>query len=101
MCSHQTGWTRLEIGYSTEVSRAPTPHIETHPEDVNASSLPSAPPPDVPEDGDLPSLAVRVLCTDVTRHLDGVHRQKGGIGSQGYDEKQKDLRSFFGGGASE
>ena len=67
------------------------------------SSLPAEPPRDQPIRGDLPPLSVRILCTDVTTHLDGVHRQKGGIGSQGYDEKQKDLRAFFagGGGTSE
>jgi hypothetical protein len=44
---------------------------------------------------DLPS--VRILCTNVTTHLDGVHRQKGGIGSQGYDSKQRGIRDFFSG----
>jgi hypothetical protein len=39
----------------------------------------------------------RVLCTNVTTHLDGVHRQKGGIGSAGFDAKQSDLRAFFSG----
>ncbi|KAH9850118.1 phosphoglycerate mutase-like protein [Lenzites betulinus] len=48
-------------------------------------------------DGDPPKLQVRV--TDVNRHehLAEVKRQKGGIGSAGYDPKQKDIRAFFGG----
>jgi hypothetical protein len=46
-------------------------------------------------------LFVRILCADVTTHLDGVHRQRGGIGSQGFDEKQSDLRKFFGGGGGD
>ena len=43
----------------------------------------------------LPSVSIQ--CTDVTTHLDGVHRQKGGIGSQGYDSKQRNIRDFFAG----
>lgn len=39
-----------------------------------------------------------MLCSDVTDHLQGVVRQKGGLGSQSYDEKQEDIRKFFGGG---
>ncbi|KAI3607682.1 phosphoglycerate mutase family protein [Moniliophthora roreri] len=41
-----------------------------------------------------------VSITDVNRHdhLNSVERQKGGIGSTAYDPKQKDIRSFFGGG---
>jgi hypothetical protein len=72
--------------------------LKTDPEGV-------VPPSSVPKEA--PSLkpagsplAVRILCSDVTKHLDGVHRQKGGIGSQGFDEKQKDLRAFFGGGGT-
>ncbi|OBZ71592.1 hypothetical protein A0H81_08444 [Grifola frondosa] len=49
---------------------------------------------------DEPPLAIRV--TDFNRHdhLHGVARQKGGIGSAGYDPKQQDIRAFFGGGES-
>jgi hypothetical protein len=32
--------------------------------------------------------------------LEGVHRQKGGIGSSSFDANQSDLRKFFGGGAN-
>jgi hypothetical protein len=46
-------------------------------------------------DVQLPS--VSILCTDVTTHLEGVHRQKGGIGSQGFDSKQRNIRDFFSG----
>ncbi|KAI8994145.1 phosphoglycerate mutase-like protein [Trametes punicea] len=48
-------------------------------------------------DSDPPKLQVRV--TDVNRHehLAKVERQKGGIGSAGYDPKQQDIRAFFGG----
>lgn len=46
-------------------------------------------------------LTVRILLENDTRHLDGLRRQRGGIGSQSYDEKQKDLRAFFGGAKSD
>lgn len=49
----------------------------------------------------LPPLHVKIVCSDVTTHLDGLQRQKGGIGSAGFDEKQKDIRSFFGGAQAE
>ena len=49
----------------------------------------------------LEPLAVRILCADVAKHLDGIRRQRGGLGRQGFDEKQKDLRAFFGGGGAE
>lgn len=49
----------------------------------------------------LPPLIVSTLCTDVTTHLEGVQRQGGGIGSTGFDEKQKDIRAFFGGAQAE
>ncbi|KAI0333657.1 phosphoglycerate mutase-like protein [Cubamyces sp. BRFM 1775] len=44
-----------------------------------------------------PKLQVKV--TDVNRHehLADVARQKGGIGREGFDPKQRDIRAFFGG----
>ncbi|WVQ93756.1 hypothetical protein IAU59_000833 [Kwoniella sp. CBS 9459] len=99
-----TGWTKAEIGYTDEFSRTTTPSLITNPSGPTSPS--SSPPPTSsnPSDEtteaekDLPSLEVRILCTDVTKHLEGVHRQKGGIGSTGFDEKQGDIRKFFGGG---
>ena len=71
----------------------------TDPKGPNSpSSEPKEPPPLDQVSASLPKLSVRILCTDVTKHLDGIHRQKGGIGRQGYDSTQKDLRKFFGGG---
>ncbi|WWC58204.1 uncharacterized protein I303_100740 [Kwoniella dejecticola CBS 10117] len=95
-----TGWTRAEIGYIDEFSRAPTPaNISTDPSGpVSPSSSPASPPPLEEDDDLLPGLTMRILCTDVTKHLEGVHRQKGGIGSTGFDDKQGDIRKFFGGG---
>ncbi|WWC85877.1 uncharacterized protein L201_000744 [Kwoniella dendrophila CBS 6074] len=100
-----TGWTRAELGYIDEFSRTPTPaNVTTNPSGPNSpSSSPGSPPPLVEEDDEGllgPGLTMRILCTDVTTHLQGVHRQKGGIGSTGFDEKQGDIRKFFGGGGN-
>jgi hypothetical protein len=55
---------------------------------------------ETPESDRLQPLVIRILCADVTTHLEGVHRQKGGIGSSSFDANQSDLRKFFGGGAN-
>ena len=74
--------------------------MATYPEPpVPVSSVPATDPPEAPMDDTLRPLFVRITATDVTTHLEGVTRQKGGVGSSGYDEKQKDIRAFFGGGA--
>ncbi|KAK8845520.1 hypothetical protein IAR55_006235 [Kwoniella newhampshirensis] len=94
-----TGWTRAEVGYADETNSTVPANLTTHPlGPVSPSSSPAAPPLDQPVDKSLSPLYIRVICTDITTHLDGVYRQKGGIGSQGYDEKQGDIRKFFGGG---
>lgn len=46
---------------------------------------------------DLPPLEVRVTDLNRNEHTTDIIRQKGGIGSQRHDPKQKDIRSFFGG----
>ncbi|ORY34216.1 histidine phosphatase superfamily [Naematelia encephala] len=93
-----TGWTRMEVGYADETPLPPSKGLTTSP---STSQQPSSVPPTSPPrtSSALPKLNVRIFSTDVTKHLDGVHRQKGGIGSQGFDEKQKDLRAFFSGAA--
>jgi hypothetical protein len=75
----QTGWTRVEVGYAGEVPNG-------EPFSADAASL-RVPIP----------FTVETLCWDVTSHLEGVHRQGGGIGSAAFDEKQKSIRDFFGG----
>ncbi|GLB38344.1 putative phosphoglycerate mutase-like protein [Lyophyllum shimeji] len=40
-------------------------------------------------------LRVRIVQYNACGHLDGLVRQKGGIGSAAYDPNQKDIRSFF------
>jgi hypothetical protein len=87
----QTGWTRLELGYEEELSRAPTPHIDTHPKDVSKSSVPTAAPPGTPGDDELPRLVARVLLTDVTDHLSGLQVPENGVA------QDSDVRAFFSG----
>lgn len=92
---------KILIVVQEEVFRVPTPVLRSEPDSpVPPSSKPSDPPPSTPLDSHLEPLDLRILCIDVTEHLDGIHRQRGGIGSQGYDEKQKDLRAFFSGKTS-
>ncbi|OWZ70806.1 hypothetical protein AYX14_03780 [Cryptococcus neoformans] len=96
-----TGWTKAEVGYADEARTETTTQISTDPSGpVSPSSAPSAPPPSTPNPDNLEPLVIKVLCSDVTDHLKGVIRQKGGLGSQSYDEKQEDIRKFFGGGGA-
>ncbi|KAK1926076.1 histidine phosphatase superfamily [Papiliotrema laurentii] len=97
-----TGWTRSEIGYAEEAVQVSSPDLETHPSGpLSPTSVPDDPPPmETPESDRLQPLVIRILCADVTTHLEGVHRQKGGIGSSSFDANQSDLRKFFGGGAN-
>ncbi|EIW67919.1 hypothetical protein TREMEDRAFT_33028, partial [Tremella mesenterica DSM 1558] len=93
-----TGWTKLEVGYADESPDSLPQHMETHPRTpISPSSEPSEPPP-AHDRGELPPLSVKIVCTDITTHLDNVQRPPGGLGRQGYDEKQADIRKFFSGG---
>ncbi|ORX34765.1 histidine phosphatase superfamily [Kockovaella imperatae] len=95
-----TGWTRLELGYEDEMTNPHDADLKTNPDPAVTPSSRPAEPPEVDENQvQLPRLNVRIISTDVTKHLDGIHRQKGGIGSQGFDSSQKDLRAFFSGGS--
>ncbi|KAH8925596.1 phosphoglycerate mutase-like protein [Atractiella rhizophila] len=46
---------------------------------------------------ELPLLSVQLVCQNQHTHLNGLVRQKGGIGSCAHDEKQTKLSDFFGG----
>ena len=45
----------------------------------------------------LPKISIRQTHTNITTHLDGLKRTKGGVGSQSYDARQKNLKQFFSG----
>lgn len=72
----QTGWNRYEIGYIGEQSASRIP----------LAQLPALPP-----------LEVDTMALDVTAHLDGIKRQRGGIGSAGFDDKQQSIKKFLSG----
>ena len=45
-------------------------------------------------------LNVQLLASNIAAHLEGLTRQKGGIGSTAYDSSQKSIKDFFSGGHS-
>ncbi|BGP18404.1 hypothetical protein JCM10213_005966 [Rhodosporidiobolus nylandii] len=65
---------------------------------------PSLPPP-WPQAGDLshpmPRLRHRLVAFNQNEHLVGLKRTGAGVGSAGWDEKQRGLKEFFKGGAEE
>jgi hypothetical protein len=48
----------------------------------------------------LPKVIIKQTHTNVTSHLDGLKRTKGGVGSEQFDARQKSLRDFFSGAQS-
>ncbi|KAG8925806.1 hypothetical protein FRC02_009390 [Tulasnella sp. 418] len=48
----------------------------------------------------LPSIIAKVVAVNQYDHLEGIIRQKGGIGSAAHDDKQKAITDFFGGGGA-
>lgn len=94
--------TSVLIKQDEAASRHAYESVETNPSGPQSpSTRPATAPPTSQSYGKGPPLSVRMLCSDVTKHLDGVHRQKGGIGRQGFDEKQQTLRKFFSGGGGD
>ncbi|GAA6048670.1 hypothetical protein JCM3770_002011 [Rhodotorula araucariae] len=47
----------------------------------------------------VPRMRHRVVALNQVAHLEGLKRTKGGVGSAQWDERQKGLKEFFGGGA--
>lgn len=77
-------------------------------EDVKAlyPTLPDVPdrhatlPPAWPEDAPTPRIRVKSVAANQAEHLVGLERTKGGVGSGAWDEKQRKLENFFGGGGA-
>lgn len=97
-----TAWTRIEVGYEDESEPGRTTTVAgTADEQTRQTSNPSAVPASAPSlnrpAGGLPNLNVKILCTNVSTHLDGLKRQGGGIGSSAYDSTQRGIRDFFSG----
>lgn len=95
----QTGWTRFVLtlppNFHTPTSPLPDPPLP----DIFAPELPPhyhevlAPQP-------LPQVTIKQTHANVTTHLDGLKRTKGGVGSEQYDARQKSLRDFFSGAST-
>jgi hypothetical protein len=45
-------------------------------------------------------VTIKQTHANVTTHLDGLKRTKGGVGSEQYDARQKSLRDFFSGAST-
>ncbi|OJT14672.1 hypothetical protein TRAPUB_8725 [Trametes pubescens] len=87
-----TAWTRVTV----DVKVSPAFHVTLLSTDPCLKGAKEGEPLDFP-DNDPPKLQVRVTDFNRHEHLDAVKRQKGGVGSAGYDPKQQDIRAFFGG----
>lgn len=95
----QTGWTRFVLSlppnFHSPSSSLPDPPLP----DILAAHLPAhyhevlGPHP-------LPQVTIKQTHANVTTHLDGLKRTKGGVGSEQYDARQKSLRDFFSGASS-
>ncbi|KAG8873751.1 hypothetical protein FRB97_006455 [Tulasnella sp. 331] len=110
-----TAWTRLVIGmkgetliYVKEAMKEPSSSSAAAMQDdtgaIIADEVGSANPPLTEGEDGQPDAAKEILAKVVAvnqyAHLEGVIRQKGGIGSLAHDEKQKAITDFFGGGGS-
>ncbi|KIO33431.1 hypothetical protein M407DRAFT_241045 [Tulasnella calospora MUT 4182] len=106
-----TAWSRLVIGMEGEKLEydGEELHVEVgspHNEGVDdgeklADAVESANPPTPEIEKREPrhkEIVVKVVSVNQYTHLDGVVRQKGGIGSMAHDDTQKAITDFFGGG---
>ncbi|CAD6582752.1 MAG: hypothetical protein CYPHOPRED_002114 [Cyphobasidiales sp. Tagirdzhanova-0007] len=95
-----TGWTRLVLSLPPHAaSSLPEPLIPP-------LTSPDLPPPLPLNDlftstststTTLPRPSLRTTHTNITTHLSGLKRTKGGVGSEAFDARQKSLRDFFSG----
>ncbi|KAG8900709.1 hypothetical protein FRB99_005802 [Tulasnella sp. 403] len=106
-----TAWTRLVISMVGEKleydAEAMKPKADTNvgneAQDTGAQiaqAVEDANPPLSPTSGEGKEIVVEVVEVNQSSHLEGLVRQKGGIGSMAHDEKQREITEFFGGGGS-
>jgi len=108
-----TGWTRLVIGMrgenleSVDVNarelRSDTPDALKDTGAQMATAVETASPLDTSmevETEGQKELVARIVAVNRHSHLEGIVRQKGGIGSMAYDENQQAITDFFGGGGN-
>lgn len=100
-----TGWTRLVLSFPSNflgnANALPDPILPglTSPELPPVYNAATGSKPDNPVSS-LPKITIRKTHINVVTHLEGLKRTKGGVGSEGFDARQKSLRDFFAGGGS-
>lgn len=102
-----TGWSRSELMLITPTSTSTSSiasdiaatHPATHRLALDSITTPGVLPPPLKEEH-AATFHIRVVALNQTEHMEGLVRQKGGIGSSGHDAKQMKLESFFGGGGA-
>lgn len=95
----QTGWTRFVLSLPPNFHSPSSPLPDPPIPDILATEL----PPHYHEvlgPQALPKVTIKQTHANVTTHLDGLKRTKGGVGSEQYDARQKSLRDFFSGASS-
>lgn len=98
-----TGWARFEVSLDPAfLSTLPPPtYPPLHITDLHhVLSSTGVLPPQLHSDVPTPVLRSKVLALNQVEHLEGLVRQKGGIGSSAHDPKQRKIQEFFGGGAA-
>lgn len=96
-----TGWTRfsLRLDSSVDISTLSDPTLPP----LISQELPAAYTPSL-SSGKNNSIVGHVIVSkthgNMTTHLNGLKRTKGGVGSSGFDSKQRGLSDFFAGGGS-
>lgn len=70
---------------------------------LDSVALPPRPaelPPSLHPSDSVPVLKIKIVAVNQTQHLDGLERQKGGIGSAAHDASQKKMSDYFSGKAA-
>ncbi|KAG9017593.1 hypothetical protein FRB90_000635 [Tulasnella sp. 427] len=103
-----TAWSRLVIGmegeklqYDGEEIDVAVTHEETDEGQRITNAVEAEDPPSPDSESHEPrkkEIVAKVVAVNQSSHLEGVVRQKGGIGSMAHDENQKAITDFFGGG---
>lgn len=90
-----TGWTRLLLGLEEEANQWEANSSSESAPFEGAATTASTPSSHLVASDHSPRLFVRVTATNQISHLDGLKRQRGGIGSAMFDAKQRSLHDFF------
>lgn len=95
-----TGWSRVELNLLSpipQVDDTPLAKDLTHPLVANnhaISALGILPPP-LRSTESTPTMSVKVLAFNQVEHLEGLVRQRGGVGNSAHDPAQTKIEKFF------